>query len=131
MHLPGTSKRGSGLGEATAKIPQTINFKYQHHEVPCHAVAEAERKKNLEACKRVAVLGILANLFLFVMQAITGLAGNSAGLIAKAVDSFGDLVCSPVPLLVLQPAAAQGYPLDCPQIGRGAWGEAVLTSFPA
>jgi cation diffusion facilitator family transporter len=66
--------------------------------------AAEERKKNLAACKRVAVLGICANLGLFVMQAITGLAGNSAGLIAKAVDSFGDLMGDGVSYLSIQQA---------------------------
>eukprot|EP00667_Euglena_gracilis_P006793 EG_transcript_6839 len=70
---------------------------------PCPS-AEEERRRNLRACQRVAVLGIVANLFLFVMQAVTGFAGNSAGLIAKAVDSFGDLMADAVSYLSIKQA---------------------------
>uniref|UniRef100_A0A7S1I5X5 Cation efflux protein cytoplasmic domain-containing protein n=1 Tax=Eutreptiella gymnastica TaxID=73025 RepID=A0A7S1I5X5_9EUGL len=86
----------SGISNLTGSFKGAVDYETDS--------SEAERKKNLEACKRVAVLGIMANLFLFVMQAITGLAGNSAGLIAKAVDSFGDLMGDGVSYLSIRQA---------------------------
>jgi len=71
---------------------------------PFQHTAEEERRRNLHACQRVAMVGIGANLLLVVMQAITGLLGNSAGLIAKAVDSFGDLMGDAISFLSIRKA---------------------------
>ena len=69
------------------------------------SVAE-ERQKNLDACKRVAVLGFVGNLFLLGVQIVTGVAGNSVALVAKAVESFGDLIGDGVSYLSIQQVKA-------------------------
>lgn len=48
------------------------------------------------AAKKVGVIGIISNLFLLSMKFIVGLVFNSQGLIADAVNSFGDVFSSTV-----------------------------------
>ncbi len=49
--------------------------------------------KSIEV-KRVGALGIIANLFLLTIKIVTGLIFKSQGLIADAINSFGDVFSS-------------------------------------
>lgn len=50
--------------------------------------------KNSLEVKRVGILGIIANLFLLTIKFITGFVFKSQGLIADAINSFGDVFSS-------------------------------------
>jgi len=50
--------------------------------------------KNSVEVKKIGILGIIANLFLLVIKFITGILFKSQGLIADAINSFGDVFSS-------------------------------------
>ena len=50
--------------------------------------------KNSIEVKRVGLLGIVANLFLLSIKFIVGVVFKSQGLIADAINSFGDVFSS-------------------------------------
>ena len=47
-----------------------------------------------KAAKRVGVIGIIANIFLLSIKFIVGIFFKSQGLIADAINSFGDVFSS-------------------------------------
>ncbi|MDD2627985.1 MAG: cation diffusion facilitator family transporter [Clostridia bacterium] len=58
-----------------------------------------EKSKNKDKIKFIGGVGIIANLFLLVIKLIGGLIFKSQGLIADAINSFGDVFSSTATLI--------------------------------
>lgn len=77
------------------------------------------RQEQFQAGRRVTLIGVFVNLFLFVLKLISGILGHSQGLVADAVHSLSDLFTDFVVFLGLK--AGHKAPDETHHFGHGRY----------